>query len=71
MRKRKAKFEEIIGTCPLLEIACPRGEEQSVQCWLRVKGDFDPLTSFLDFCILDCARTRAERMRKSTVKFFN
>ncbi len=71
MNKQKQDFEKKLSTCPLLEIACPRGEDQSTQCWLRVKGDFDPLASFADQCVLDCARARAENMRSATVKFFN
>ncbi|MFQ5604724.1 MAG: hypothetical protein ACE5HS_15750 [bacterium] len=65
------KQEFVEGTCPLLNIDCPKGEEASTKCWLRVKGDFDPLSSFADQSILDCARERAEKMQNATLKFFN
>ncbi len=58
------------GMCPLLELPCPRGEEAALQCCLRVCGNFDPLASFADLCILECARTRAAKMRQTTVKLF-
>lgn len=69
MAKKTKTVDAIEGICPLLEIPCPRGEEVSLDCWLRFKSNFDPLSSFGDLGILECARARAERMRDATIKY--
>lgn len=57
------------GMCPLNEFPCPRGKKFSTQCWLQFNDNFDPMSSFADLCMLECARERAEQMRERSAKY--
>jgi hypothetical protein len=57
------------GTCPLNEFPCPRGKKAATQCLLQFNDNFDPMSSFADRCMLECARERAEQMRERATKY--
>lgn len=48
-------------SCPLVDIPCPQGEEAARHCQEKVATNFDPVVSFADYFILDCARELAEK----------
>ena len=53
-------------TCPFLNEPCPQGLEKGQECLLRVTTDFNPLTNFRDFEVVQCAICRQEvRIPKS------
>ena len=70
MNTDKKKTAVETGDCPLLNLPCPQGENVAEECCLRVFGDFDPVRSFVDLSILECARNRAKKMSEGTVKFY-
>jgi hypothetical protein len=48
--------------CPLFpDLLCPRGEEASHACSVRVNGDFDPVLYFKDQLLLHCALHRNQQ----------
>ena len=49
------------GFCPVYDIECPSGLEASAQCENRFKADYNPLTSFRDSEIENCAIYRMEQ----------
>jgi len=55
--------------CPLLDLPCPQGEEAALQCRSRVLSNFDPMASFADLCILQCAQEEEAKMRSRTIRF--
>jgi hypothetical protein len=63
------EYDSMEGICPFLHLPCPRGHEAASECFMRYQGDFDPMLSFRDFSILECATARTARRRGSTVKF--
>lgn len=69
MANEDQKNDSTGDTCPLLDIPCPRGQQAAVECCLRYQGEFDPMVSFRDFSLLNCATARATRMRTATVKY--
>ncbi|NIT70658.1 hypothetical protein GWO43_07135 [candidate division KSB1 bacterium] len=69
MTQENEHTDSVEGLCPLLELPCPSGEQSAWQCWVRVHGNFDPVSSFDDWCILECARERAEKLRNRSTKF--
>ncbi len=70
-KEEEKKYDFVEGVCPLLDLPCARGEEMSLNCWTRVQGSFDPVSSFGDLCIMECAKQRADKMRGTTIKFLN
>lgn len=67
--KSKKNDRSIEGMCPLSEYPCPQGKKSSTQCWLQFSDNFDPMSSFADLCMLECARERAEEMRERAAKY--
>jgi len=52
--------------CPLFpDLPCPRGEEASEECAVRVNGDFDPVQYFRDELIMHCAIYQNEKKQKT------
>lgn len=48
--------------CPLFtDMVCPKGQEASEACSVRVNGDFDPMQYFKDRLILHCAIHRNQK----------
>lgn len=43
------------------DMQCPRGEEASHSCSVRVNGDFDPVLYFRDQLLLHCAIHRNQQ----------
>lgn len=52
--------------CPLFpDMVCPKGEEASEECAVRVNGDFDPVAVFRDQLLLHCAIYQNENQKKN------
>ena len=52
--------------CPLFpDMTCPRGEQASEECAVRVNGDFDPVAFFRDQLLLHCALYQNENQNKN------
>lgn len=65
----KEKGNSVVsGVCPLSELRCPNGREAASECSMKVNNSFDPILSFSDLCILECAKEQAEKMRNRAVK---
>ncbi|TFG99847.1 MAG: hypothetical protein E4H13_08465 [Calditrichales bacterium] len=48
--------------CPVFpDLLCPRGEEASEACKVRLRGDFDPIQDFRDQLLLECAIFRSQQ----------
>jgi len=48
--------------CPYFpDMPCPQGKESADACLERVSDDFDPMTGFRDYQIMDCAIKRARQ----------
>ncbi len=58
------------GWCPLVELPCPQGVEVAETCALRTDHNFDPVTSYIDFAIMECARFHFSTPRTSFIKFW-
>lgn len=69
MEEELKMFDYDEGMCPLLHLPCPQGKGSALQCQLRCQSGFDPVASFSDLCMLECARERAAKMRGATIKF--
>jgi hypothetical protein len=57
--------DDLDELCPLLELPCPQGKDNALECRRQVDWRFDPLANFGHLCILECAKERAERMRQA------
>lgn len=49
------------GFCPVYDMECPSGAEAVSDCEKRFKSDYNPLTSFRDADIENCALYRLEQ----------
>ncbi len=48
------------------DMPCPRGEEGSMECKVRLEEGYNPMTDFNDYAMMHCAilRSRQERGEK-------
>ena len=60
----KSAMKEFEKLCPVLELECPRGGESAAECHQRFEGDFNPMHSWRDLAILQCAAERQEQFRR-------
>ncbi len=53
--------------CPLFpDVPCPRGKEAADSCQVRMEeGDYDPVSDFRDYLMMNCAVLRAEQQREN------
>ena len=51
--------------CPLFpDQPCPRGEKSAKQCEVRVRGDYDPMSDYRDYLLMNCALNQAQSANK-------
>jgi hypothetical protein len=70
MKEAIQEVETKEGICPLLNFACPRGDETADVCFGRVERGFDPIANYSHYEMLKCAYNRAKRFHEGTVKFW-
>jgi len=60
-----SKFNNVM--CPLFpDMVCPQGNKSADACKIRLEGDYNPLSDFKDYLIMNCAIQRAkEKENKS------
>lgn len=47
--------------CPFFpDMPCPQGKDAAEACQIRMQHDFDPLTDFRDFQMMECAIFRSQ-----------
>jgi hypothetical protein len=52
--------------CPLFpDMPCPQGNESADACKVRLRGDYNPLSDFKDYLIMNCAIQQAKENEKN------
>jgi len=47
------------------DLPCPRGEQSAGACQVRLEqGNYDPVSDFRDYLMMNCAILRAEQQRE-------
>jgi hypothetical protein len=55
--------------CPIFpDMPCPKGEEASHECAIRVNGEFDPMLYFRDQLVLHCALNRTKKPDSANIE---